>query len=376
MRITRLRLTTFRNHISTDLHFVPGVNVLLGANGQGKTNVVEAINLLASGSSHRTHQMTALVNAQSSDAVINAELVHAERVLSVDVQLETAGANKARANGNGIRMRELSRHIHVVLFAPEDLGIIRDDPEERRAFIDTIVSVLSPRMIAVFSDYERAVKQRNSLLKSLRHVARQHRDLSTLAIWDEKIVALGTEITFARLAAVSALRAPLHEAYQSIAGQTQSTNIALSSRISETLKETANRNEIGDKFATAMLAALDDDLDRGTTSVGPHRDEVVFMLNDLPVKGYASHGETWSFALSLKLSMAELFRHDSLGDPIVILDDVFAELDVSRRDRLARAIDDFEQVIITAAVADDVPELGVQQTFLVNAGVAQKVPAA
>jgi DNA replication and repair protein RecF len=375
VHITRLRLTTFRNHASTDLHFVPGVNVLLGANGQGKTNVVEAINLLASGSSHRTHQLTALVNARSTDAVVNAELVHAERTLSVDVQLDTAGANKARANGNSIRMRELSRHIHVVFFAPEDLGIIRDDPEERRAFIDTIVTVLSPRMIAVFSDYERAVKQRNSLLKSLRHVGRAQRDLSTLAIWDEKIVALGTEITFARLAAVSALREPLHLAYQSVAGQAQQTNIALSSRISETLKETATRNEIGDKFATAMIAALDDDLDRGTTSIGPHRDEVVFTLNDLPVKGYASHGETWSFALSLKLGMAELFRHESLGDPIVILDDVFAELDVSRRDRLSLAVSDFEQVIITAAVAADVPDLDIRRTFHVDAGVVEKTPA-
>lgn len=376
MHITRLRLTTFRNHAATDLRFSPGVNVLLGENGQGKTNVVEAINLLASGTSHRTHQLTALVRAGSTDAVVNAELVHDERTLSVDVQLDTAGANKARANGNAIRMRELSRHIHVVFFAPEDLGIIRDDPEERRSFIDTIVAVLSPRMIAVFSDYERAVKQRNSLLKSLRHVARAQRDLSTLAIWDEKIVALGTEITFARLAAISALREPLSLAYQGVAGLAQSTNIALSSRISETLRETATRNEIGDKFATAMIAALDDDLDRGTTSIGPHRDDVLFTLNELPVKGYASHGETWSFALSLKLGMAELFRHESLGDPIVILDDVFAELDVARRDRLTTAVSGFEQVIITAAVKADVPDLEIERTFLVTTGTVHEVGAA
>jgi len=376
VHITRLRLTTFRNHVSTDLRFSPGVNVLLGENGQGKTNVVEAINLLASGGSHRTHQLSALVKASSSDAVVNAELIHDERTLSVDVQLDTAGANKARANGNAIRMRELSRHIHVVFFAPEDLRIIRDDPEERREFLDSIVTVLSPRMIAVLSDYERAVKQRNSLLKSLRHVARAQRDLSTLAIWDEKIVALGTEITFARLAAVSALREPLAMAYQSIAGLAQLTNIALISRISETLKETATRNEIGDKFATAMIGALDDDLERGTTSIGPHRDDVLFTLNDLPVKGYASHGETWSFTLSLKLATAELFRHESLGDPIVILDDVFAELDLTRRDRLTNAVRGFEQVIITAAVGADVPDLEIEKTFHVDAGSVQEMPAA
>jgi len=368
VHITRLRLTTFRNHLSTDIHFLPGVNVLLGENGQGKTNIVEAINLLASGGSHRTHQLKALVEASSAEAIVNAELVHDVRSLSVDVQLDTAGANKARTNGNTIRMRELSRHIHVVFFAPEDLGIIRDDPEERRIFIDTIVTVLSPRMISVFSDYERAIKQRNSLLKSLRHVARAQRDLSTLAIWDEKIVALGTEITFARLAAVSALRDPLAIAYQSIAGQSHSTNITLNSRLSETLKETASRNEIGDKFATALIAALDEDLERGTTSVGPHRDDILFTLNNLPVKGYASHGETWSFALSLKLGMAELFRHESLGDPIIILDDVFAELDVARRERLTKAVSGFEQVIITVAVEADIPDLEIQRTFHVSSG--------
>lgn len=373
MHITRLRLTAFRNHGSTDLRFASGVNVLLGENGQGKTNVVEAINLLASGTSHRTHQLMALVRAGSADAVVNAELVHDERSLSVDVQLDTAGANKARANGNAIRMRELSRHIHVVFFAPEDLAIIRDDPEERRMFLDAIVTVLSPRMIGVFSDYERAVKQRNSLLKSLRHVARPQRDLSTLAIWDEKIVALGTEITFTRLAAVTALREPLSLAYQSIAGRAQSTNIMLSSRISETLRETSTRNEIGDKFATAMIGALDDDLERGTTSIGPHRDDVLFTLNELPVKGYASHGETWSFALSLKLATAELFRHESLGDPIVILDDVFAELDVARRDRLTNAVSGFEQVIITAAVKADVPDLAIARTFFVESGVVKEM---
>lgn len=373
MHITRLRLTAFRNHGSTDLRFASGVNVLLGENGQGKTNVVEAINLLASGTSHRTHQLMALVRTGSADAVVNAELVHDERSLSVDVQLDTAGANKARANGNAIRMRELSRHIHVVFFAPEDLAIIRDDPEERRMFLDAIVTVLSPRMIGVFSDYERAVKQRNSLLKSLRHVARPQRDLSTLAIWDEKIVALGTEITFTRLAAVTALREPLSLAYQSIAGRAQSTNIMLSSRISETLRETSTRNEIGDKFATAMIGALDDDLERGTTSIGPHRDDVLFTLNELPVKGYASHGETWSFALSLKLATAELFRHESLGDPIVILDDVFAELDVARRDRLTNAVSGFEQVIITAAVKADVPDLAIARTFFVESGVVKEM---
>ncbi len=368
MHITRLRLTSFRNHDSTDVGFLRGVNVLIGLNGQGKTNIVEAINLLATGGSHRTSMMTALIEKNADHGVVNAEIAHDSRSLSVDVVLDRTGANKARANGNSVRMRDLSRFIHAVVFAPEDLKIVRDDPEERRAFLDAIVTVLSPRMIAVFSDYDRALKQRNSLLKSLRFVNRGQRDLSTLAVWDEKIIGLGTEITFARLAAVSALREPLARAYENVAGTAQLTDIRLISKVHVGLDEASPRDLIAEKFTISTIAALDDDLDRGTTSIGPHRDDVTFVLNELPVKGYASHGETWSFTLALKLATAELFRHDSLGDPILLLDDVFAELDESRRQRLTHAIRDFEQVIITAAVENDVPNVNVQRTFYVDAG--------
>jgi DNA replication and repair protein RecF len=195
-------------------------------------------------------------------------------------------------------------------------------------------------------------------------------------VWDEKIIGLGTEITYARLAAVSALREPLAESYESVAGSAQLTDISLASKIHTNLAEDATRDAIAEKFTIAMIAALDDDVDRGTTSIGPHRDDVSFVLNDLPVKGYASHGETWSFALALKLAMAELFRHDSLGDPILILDDVFAELDESRRQRLTLAIRDFEQVIITAAVENDVPDVNVQRTIRIDAGrVSEEHPA-
>ncbi len=368
MYVARLRLTDYRNHASSDVALSPGINVFLGPNGQGKTNAVEAVNFLATGGSHRTHLSHAVVRSGVTSAVINADLVNDTRQLNVDVHIESAGSNRARANGNVIRLKELSRFVHVVLFAPEDLRLIRDDPDVRRNFIDSVVEVLSPRMIAVAADYERVLKQRNSLLKSIRAISKSQRDYSTLDLWDEKLISLGTEIMCARFAAVSALREPLRAAYVDIAGEDHNAHISVSTKVGAEFDESTPRDEIFKTLATALAAKRDDDVERGQSQVGPHRDDILFELNALPVKGYASHGETWSFALALKLAAAELFRHDELGDPIVILDDVFAELDEARRNRLAVAIAGFEQVLITAAVRADIPEMNVVSEFSVVAG--------
>ncbi|NBX23080.1 MAG: DNA replication/repair protein RecF [Microbacteriaceae bacterium] len=372
MHITRLRLAEYRNHVSSDIHFSPGVTLFIGPNGQGKTNVVEAIHVLAFGSSHRTHQSAALINQHATTSVVAAELTHQDRTMTVDISLERNGSNRARANGHPIRVRDLPRYLHAVIFSPEDLRIIRDDPDERRGFIDDVISVLWPRLSAVISDYERVLKQRNSLLKSLRSVPRAQRDLSTLAIWDEKIVSLGTEILFARQAGISALHEPVVTAYRNIVGSEHPITLTMRSRVMENVHADASRDLIADKFTVAMIAALEDDLDRGMTSVGPHRDDVDFELNSLPVKGYASQGETWSYALALKLATAELFRHDALGDPIVILDDVFAELDVHRRHNLAASLSSFEQILVTAAVKDDIPPLDIRASFTVSRGIVEK----
>ena len=369
MHLTRLRLTEYRNHEHTDIQLMPGINVFIGPNGQGKTNVVEAVNFLATGASHRTHTTVALVRQHCATSVINADFVNNERRLNVDVQIEGAGANKARANGNPIRLRELSRFVHVVIFAPEDLRLIRDDPEERRRFIDGVIEVLSPRMIGVFSDFERVLKQRNSLLKSLRPLNRAQRDLATLDLWDEKLVDLGSEIRVARMAAISALRVPLGNAYQEVAGEEHLTAIELVSKSADLAAENADRDQAREVLRVALGQSRDLDIDKGLSHVGPHRDDVLFSLNGLPTKGYASHGETWSFALALKLAVAQLIRDGELGDPILILDDVFAELDSGRRNRLATATQSFEQVLITAAVEADLPELGGHKQFHVLAGV-------
>ena len=369
MHLTRLRLSNFRNHEHTDLGLGEGISVFVGPNGQGKTNVVEAVNFLASGASHRTHNSLALVKQNSPNAVINADFVSGERRLNVDVHIESAGSNKARANGNNIRMRELSRFVHTVIFAPEDLRLIRDDPDERRTFLDGVIEVLSPRMIAVFSDYERVLKQRNSLLKSLRALPKSQRDPGTLDLWDEKLVEIGAEIRVARMSAVSALREPLAHAYRQIAGEDHRTEIALVSKVDDLAEEHAGREDAQRTLSIGLQATRDLDIEKGLSHVGPHRDDVLFSLNSLPTKGYASHGETWSYALALKLAVAELIRTGDLGDPILILDDVFAELDNSRRDRLAAAVQSFEQVLVTAAVVADVPDLGSYKQFNVLAGV-------
>ena len=369
MHLTRLRLTEYRNHEQTDITLVPGLNLFLGPNGQGKTNVVEAVNFLATGSSHRTHLTYALVKQHAVAAVINADFVSNDRKLNVDLRIEASGGNKARANGNPIRIRDLSRFVHVVLFAPEDLRLIRDDPEVRRHFLDDVIEVLSPRMIAVFSDFERVLKQRNSLLKSLKTTSRTQRDLGTLDLWNDKFLDLSADITVARQSAISALREPLSLAYGDVAGVQHKTNLRLGQKAENASSEDADRSATRLALEAALAQSQDADIERGQTHVGPHRDDVILELNGLPTKGYASHGETWSFALALRLAVAELIRHGELGDPIVILDDVFAELDENRRRRLAEAAKSFEQVLVTAAVASDLPDLGAGQEFRVSEGV-------
>jgi DNA replication and repair protein RecF len=217
------------------------------------------------------------------------------------------------------------------------------------------------------------LKQRNTLLKTARVKDIDAGNLGTLDIWDERLVSLGTEITSERRRLLADLSGPLGEAYQAIAGSDHAVSIELKPSIDAPESISA----YAEKFTSLLETGRIQEIERGMTLVGPHRDDVEFGLNALPAKGYASHGETWSYALSLKLSAARLLRSESvLGDPILILDDVFAELDSARRERLAEAVADFEQTFITAAVAEDVPAQLMTQVFHVKKGtISHESPA-
>ncbi|ASD20699.1 DNA replication/repair protein RecF [Cryobacterium sp. LW097] len=390
MRVTHLSLTDFRNYAQAEVPFGPGPNLIVGRNGQGKTNLVEALGFLSTLSSHRVSQTGAMVRSGAESAIIRARLEYNGRDILAEVQINRSGLNRAQINRSVIKTRELPRYFSSVLFAPEDLALVRGDPSGRRRFLDQLLVLRSPRLSGVLADYDRVLKQRNTLLKSARASGLKTTQLGTLDIWDERLVALGSEIIDARADLVAELMPPLQKAYKSVAGADHGPNLVASLSIlgaDEEADETASPaaaspsassgSATADTFRTALAGLRRKELDRGMTLAGPHRDDLVFELNNLPAKGYASHGESWSFALALKLASAELLRRDSSsGDPVLILDDVFAELDQSRRRRLAEAVTGYEQVLITAAVFQDVPAVLAAHAIHIHAGAVVAAPEA
>lgn len=381
MIVIHLALTDFRNYETLDINLEPGANLFVGSNGQGKTNLVEALGYLSTLGSHRVSVDHAMIRQGRDAAIVRARLSHDAREVLAEVQINRSGANRAQINRSAIKTRELPRFFSSVLFAPEDLALVRGEPSGRRRFLDELLILRSPRMSGVIADYERVLRQRNTLLKSARGLGSRVDSLSTLDIWDERLVAFGSEIIAARSALVDDLGPEVTAAYSAIAGSDH--RAGLSSYLSIFATSTDDDAEdaaatrsgplevsvVADGFRTALARLRRSELDRGITLAGPHRDDLVLQLNALPARGYASHGESWSFALALKLASAAVLRRESTsGDPVLILDDVFAELDEARRGRLAEAVGDFEQVLITAAVFGDVPDRLARHIVRIKAG--------
>lgn len=394
MHVARLSLTDYRNYRTAELAFEPGATVIVGRNGQGKTNLVESIGYLATLGSHRVSSDQALIRAGTDAAVVRAVLAHGGREVLLELQLNRQGTNRAQVNRAVAKPRDLPRYAHTVLFAPEDLAIVRGEPSVRRRVLDELLVQRVPRLAGVMADYDRVLKQRNSLLKSARARGLAASQLTTLDIWDERLIGLGAELIDRRLELIDELREPLAAAYRSIVDADHGPELrsVLSIDGAEPDDEaagdaagaagdtgggaSAGAETTAERFATALVSLRRKELERGVTLAGPHRDDVLLLLNGLPAKGYASHGESWSFALALRLASAELLRRDSTsGDPVLVLDDVFAELDRRRRERLAAAIGGYEQVLITAAVLEDVPEPLVGRVVHIDAGQVVDAPA-
>jgi len=389
MFIKHLELNNFRNYLNADVALAPGVNLLVGPNGQGKTNLVEAIRYLSTLSSHRVAGYIPMIKQGSGQAVVRALASHEDRDVLLELELNRDSPNKARINKSPAqKVRDVLGYVNSVTFAPEDLDIIKRDPSNRRAFIDELVVQVWPRFAGVYADYERVLKQRNTLLKSARQTGAKGSSLSTLDAWDQSLVSYGSEIIAARVDLVERLRPHLFSAYQSIAVANNEPKILIkSSLLSASVPnfydeeestftseaeflQTGDRAEIEQLFALKLQSVRSKELERAITLVGPHRDDLVLMLGSMPAKGYASHGESWSYALALRLASIALLRTETRsGDPVLILDDVFAELDAGRRERLAEMVKTNEQVLITAAVAEDVPKDLVATLFTVREGV-------
>lgn len=381
MIVSHLSLVDFRNYASLDLPLQPGPNLFVGSNGQGKTNLVEAIGYLSTLGSHRVSADHAMIRQGAAAAIIRARLEHGGRSVLLEVELNRGSANRAQVNRAAVRPRELTRYCSTVLFAPEDLALVRGEPAGRRRFLDELLAMLTPRLSSVLSDYDRVLRQRNTLLKSARSARVRTDQLSTLEIWDERLIALGSEIIAERSALVAKLEPHVDAAYSTIVAADHGVRLAgrLTVFAAHPDDDDSDDNDARsgplaiEHIAEAFRAALDRmrpaELDRGQTLVGPHRDDLHLELNGLPARGYASHGESWSFALALKIAAAEVLRRESAaGDPVLVLDDVFAELDEARRGRLAGAIAGYEQVLITAAVLGDVPEQLTAHLVHISAG--------
>ncbi|GGJ88174.1 hypothetical protein GCM10010123_17210 [Pilimelia anulata] len=419
MHVRRLELVDFRSYERVGVDLAPGPNVLVGANGAGKTNIVEALGFVATLASHRVAADAPLVRAGADTAVVRCAIEHEGRELLVELEIVPGRANRARlGRAPARRARDVLGALRLVLFAPEDLELVRGDPAERRRYLDDLLVARQPRFAAVRADYERVIKQRNALLRTAylaRRAGGAAGDLSTLDVWDVHLAEHGAELLAARLDLVDALRPHVAKAYDAVADGRGGAAITYRGTVDPAAATdpaggpaagadggTSSDARAGDlpggdgpsgrgpggggaggpggrpgggdvgraigggggpgadraALAGALRAALAEargaEVERGTTLVGPHRDDLVLRLGELPAKGYASHGETWSYALALRLAAYELLRADGI-EPVLALDDVFAELDTGRRTRLAELIGGGAQVIVTCAVAEDVP---------------------
>jgi DNA replication and repair protein RecF len=361
VHVTALSLTDFRCYAQADLELAPGVTSFLGRNGQGKTNLVEALGYVATLDSHRVATDAPLVRLGAERAVVRAAVTRDDRSTLVEIEINPGRANRARINRSPVpRPREVLGLLRTVLFAPEDLALVKGDPGERRRFLDDLLVARSPRLAGVRSDYDRVLKQRNALLKTASAARRGGAAsdvLRTLEVWDTHLVTVGAEILAARLDLVAALAPLVDKAYDTVSSGGGPASLAYASSLGADVELVADRGVLADALLAGIERRRREELDRGLSLVGPHRDDLVLRLGAAPAKGYASHGESWSYALALRLASYELLRHDGSesGEPVLVLDDVFAELDVDRRDRLAALVADAEQVLVTAAVEADVP---------------------
>ncbi|MBA2639581.1 MAG: DNA replication/repair protein RecF [Nocardioidaceae bacterium] len=371
MHVAHLSLLDFRSYSEAELCLHPGVTTFVGPNGEGKTNLVEAVDYVATLASHRVATAAPLVRAGAERAVLRARIVRDGREALVEIELVPGGASRARVNRVPVsRAREVLGLLRTVLFSPEDLALVKGDPADRRRFLDGLLVTRAPRLAGVRADYDRVLRQRNSLLKTAAGARRsgrsdstgQLRTLETLDAWDDHLARAGAELLGERLRLVAALGPLVAARYRDVAASAPAhrTEVTMTYAASMDLPEGGEEDASPDREALreALLAAVTarraDEIDRGLTLVGPHRDELRLGVGDLPARGYASHGESWSLALSLRLGAYDLLRADG-DDPVLVLDDVFAELDQDRRDRLARSVMSAEQVLVTAAVPADVP---------------------
>lgn len=372
-------MTDFRSYSRAEIDLDPGPSVIVGPNGYGKTNLVEAMGYVATLSSHRVSSDQPLVRVGAERAIVRCAIVHDERELLVELEIVPGKANRARLGRAPVtRARDIVGALRLVLFAPEDLALVRGDPAERRRYLDDLLVQRQPRYSAVRADYERVLKQRNALLRTA-YLARKvggtggrTGDLSTLDVWDSHLAQHGADLIAGRLDLCAALGTHVAKAYDAVSAGRGEARVAYDARSwLEGGQVSLDRVAIAERLGEALAAARPSEVERGVTLVGPHRDDITLTLGEMPAKGYASHGESWSLALALRLAAFELLRGEGI-EPVLVLDDVFAELDSGRRDRLAEMVAAASQVLVTCAVEADVPRSLAGERYVVGEGEVRR----
>ena len=361
MRVTKLALTNFRSYKNLELEFNSGPTTFIGNNGSGKTNIAESLIYLAHLSSHRVSQNLPLLNLGSDQAIIRAEIERDDRTLQVDLEINASKANRARLNQNPVKsQREILGALQVIYFSPEDLDLVRGEPTHRRDFLDKLLITRAPRLAGVISDYDRLVKQRNTLLKT-------RAPENALAPWTEQLINLGAQLSAERISLVEALNPYVSANYANL----NEVKPALVSYKSSTEGLNTNTDSNLQVLTQRQVEVSRQEIERGVSLIGPHRDDLHLQLGDFPAKGYASHGESWSMAISLRIGSYNLLKSEG-AEPVLILDDIFAELDTTRRQQLTSVTQMAEQTFITAAVESDLPSELLSTKYYVTPGFVSK----
>ena len=369
MHVISLTAVDFRSYSFVEINLEPGVTTFIGSNGQGKTNLVEEISYCSTLSSHRVSQDLPLVKSDQPRAIVRTGVKYLDRTNWLEVEIWPSKTNNAKLNGSECKKtKEILGILQTVTFSPEDLILVKGDPGERRHFLDELLVQKSSSYAGIKSDYDRVLKQRNALLKSAGPARKNNLEsvLATLDVWNDQLVNFGSQIIFARNQIINELLPYVSKSYAELAPTSKALNIKYLPNVSS---ETMALSDLVTAMKEKLQERQQDELDRGLTLIGPHRDDMEIFIGELPAKGYASHGESWSVALALKLASFDLLKATSpAGDPVLILDDVFAELDAARRNQLILRVKNVEQVLITAAVMEDVPKELVGNKLFVNNG--------
>jgi DNA replication and repair protein RecF len=369
MHVISLTAVDFRSYSFVEINLEPGVTTFIGSNGQGKTNLVEAISYCSTLSSHRVSQDLPLVKSDQPRAIVRTGVKYLDRTNWLEVEIWPSKTNKAKLNGSECKKtKEILGILQTITFSPEDLILVKGDPGDKRHFLDELLVQKSSSYAGIKSDYDRVLKQRNALLKSAGPARKNNLDsvLATLDVWNDQLVNFGSQIIFARNQIINELLPYVSKSYAELAPTSKALNIKYFPNVSS---ESMALTDLVTAMKEKLQERQQDELDRGLTLVGPHRDDMEIFIGELPAKGYASHGESWSVALALKLASFDLLKATSpAGDPVLILDDVFAELDAARRNQLILRVKNVEQVLITAAVMEDVPKELVGNKLFVNNG--------